>query len=117
MQKLTSLIRSHLFIFPLFLLPWETDLRKHWYNLLQRNVFCIFKKIYLLFIYLFYFYFGLHRVLIAAHGGSSLRHAGSSLWCADFSLVAACGFSLSSCGAQAPGHMASVVVVRRFQSV
>ena len=28
-QKLISLIRSHLFIFALFLLPWETDPRKH----------------------------------------------------------------------------------------
>ena len=27
-QKLVSLIRSHLFIFALFLLPWETDQRK-----------------------------------------------------------------------------------------
>uniref|UniRef100_A0A8W4FK28 Uncharacterized protein n=2 Tax=Sus scrofa TaxID=9823 RepID=A0A8W4FK28_PIG len=28
-QKLVSLIRSHWFICVLFLLPWETDLRKH----------------------------------------------------------------------------------------
>ena len=36
-QKFTSLIRSPFknFLF-LFLLPWETDLRKHWYNLCQR---------------------------------------------------------------------------------
>ena len=39
-QKLVSLIRSHLFIFVLFLLPWKTDLRKHWYNLCQR-MFCL----------------------------------------------------------------------------
>ena len=32
-QKLVSLIRSHLFIFVLFLLPWETHPRKHWYYL------------------------------------------------------------------------------------
>ena len=32
----------------------------------------------------------------------SLRRVG-------FSLVVACGFSLSSCGAQAPGHVGSVV--------
>ena len=32
-QKPVSLIRSHLFIFVLFLLLWETDLRKHWYDL------------------------------------------------------------------------------------
>ena len=29
MQKFVSLIRSHWFIFVLFLLPWVTDLRKH----------------------------------------------------------------------------------------
>ena len=34
---------------------------------------------------------------------------GSSLWCAGFSLVAACGFSLSSCGAPARERMGSVV--------
>ena len=39
-QKLISMIRSHLFIFALFLLPWETDLRKHWYDLCQR-MFCL----------------------------------------------------------------------------
>ena len=39
-QKLISLIRSHLFLL-LFLLPWETDLRKPWYNLCQR-LFCLY---------------------------------------------------------------------------
>ena len=41
-QKLVSLIRSYLgFLFVcLFLLPWETDLRKHWYDLCQRK-FCL----------------------------------------------------------------------------
>ena len=39
----------------------------------------------------------------------SLQRMCSSLWCAGFSLVAACGFSLSSCGAQAPGRVGSVV--------
>ena len=34
---------------------------------------------------------------------------GSSLWRVGFSLVVACRFSLSSCGARAPGHMGSVV--------
>ena len=38
-QKLLSLIRSLLFILFLFLLPWDTDLRKHRYNLCQR-MFC-----------------------------------------------------------------------------
>ena len=39
-QKLVSLIRSHLFIFAFFLLSWETDLRKHWHDLCQR-MFCL----------------------------------------------------------------------------
>ena len=34
---------------------------------------------------------------------------GSSLWCAGLSLVVACGFSLCSCGARAPGRVGSVV--------
>ena len=28
-QKFVRLTRSHLFIFVLFVLPWETDLKKH----------------------------------------------------------------------------------------
>ena len=36
-QKLVSLIRS---LFLKFLLPWETDLRKHMYDLHQR-MFCL----------------------------------------------------------------------------
>ena len=39
-QKLISLIRSHWFIFVLFLLPWETDLRKHLYSWCLR-MFCL----------------------------------------------------------------------------
>ena len=39
-QKLISLNRSHLFILLLFLLPWETDLRKHLYSLCER-MFCL----------------------------------------------------------------------------
>ena len=39
----------------------------------------------------------------------SLQHVG-------FSLVVMCGFSLSSCGVQAPGRVGSVVVVHEFQS-
>ena len=39
----------------------------------------------------------------------SLWLSGSWLWYASFSLVVACGFSLSSCGPQAPGYMGSVV--------
>ena len=38
-QNLLSLNGSYLFIFALSLLFWETDLRKHWYNLYQR-MFC-----------------------------------------------------------------------------
>ena len=57
-----------------------------------------------------------HGILVEAcrifrcHVGSSLQHAG-------FSLVVACGFSLSSCGVQAPGCVGSVVVAHEFQSV
>ena len=40
LQKPVSLIRSCLFLL-LFLLPWETDLRKHWYNLYQ-NILLMF---------------------------------------------------------------------------
>ena len=42
-QKLVSLISSHLvtFFFFLFLLPWGTDLRKHLYSLYQR-IFCLY---------------------------------------------------------------------------
>ena len=40
-QKLISLIISHLFIFVLFLSPWETKLRKQWYSVCQR-MFCLF---------------------------------------------------------------------------
>ena len=39
-QKLVSLIRSICLFLLLFLLPWETDLRKHWYDLCQR-MFCL----------------------------------------------------------------------------
>ena len=38
-----------------------------------------------------------------------LQHAGSSWQCTGFSLVVACGFSLSSCGVQAPERVGSVV--------
>ena len=39
-QKPLSLLRSHLFIFLLFLSSWQTDLRKCCYNLCQRT-FCL----------------------------------------------------------------------------
>ena len=39
-QKLISLLGSHLFIFLLFLSPWQTDLRKRCYNLCKR-MFCL----------------------------------------------------------------------------
>ena len=38
-QKIVTLSPICLFLF-LFLLPWETDLRKHWYDLCQR-IFCL----------------------------------------------------------------------------
>ena len=41
-QKLINLIRSHLFSF-VFLLPWEIDLGKHWYDLcLRMSCLCSF---------------------------------------------------------------------------
>ena len=40
----TCFSKFHLFIFVLFLLPWETDLRKHWYDLRQR-MFCLFSPL------------------------------------------------------------------------
>ena len=48
-QKLVSLMRFHLF---LFLLPWETDLRKHWYNLCQR-MFCLCSPLGILWCHIF----------------------------------------------------------------
>ena len=36
--KLVSLVRFHLFILVLFLLPWETDPRKHYLLLVSENV-------------------------------------------------------------------------------
>ena len=39
-QRVISLIRSHFLILLLFLLPWETDLRKHWYDLCPKT-FCL----------------------------------------------------------------------------
>ena len=39
-QKLVSLMRSHLFIFVFISLALETDLRKPWYDLCQR-MFCL----------------------------------------------------------------------------
>ena len=39
-QKIVRLNRSHLFIFALILLPWETDLRKYCYDLCPR-MFCL----------------------------------------------------------------------------
>ena len=35
-QKLICLIRIQFFCLPLFLLPWEADLRKHWYDIFQK---------------------------------------------------------------------------------
>ena len=65
--------------------------------------------------FLIFFFFWLHRVLVEACGIFRCC-AGSSLWHTGFSLVVAAGFLFSSCGAQAPGCMGSVVVARGFQS-
>ena len=47
MQKLVTLIRSNLFIFAFIYLPWETDLRKHWYKFCQR-MFCLCSLLWVL---------------------------------------------------------------------
>ena len=39
-QKLLALSSFHLFVLILFLLLWESDLRKHWYCLFQRMFCC-----------------------------------------------------------------------------
>ena len=80
------------------------------------------------FIYFFKRFIYLFNLFLAASGLSCgtrdlrwgmqdllLWRAGSSLWCAGFSLIVTCGFSLSSCGSQAPGHVGSVVCGTRAQ--
>ena len=58
----------------------------------------------------FCFFFWLRWVFVVACGiFFFLQHTGSSLQCMGFSLVVECTLSLSSCGAQAPGYMGSVV--------
>ena len=52
-QNLVSLIRSHLFIFVFILLPWESDLRKHWYYLCQR-MFCLYTLLGVLWCHVLY---------------------------------------------------------------
>ena len=42
-QKLVSLVRYHCLLLLLFLLPWETDLGNHWYNVHQ-NVLLVFSS-------------------------------------------------------------------------
>ena len=43
LQKLIHFLRFHFSFFLLFLLPWESDLRKHRYNLCQRVLYlCTF---------------------------------------------------------------------------
>ena len=76
-------------------------------------MFILFLKSYFI-VYLFYLF-------LAGSGLSCgmqalLQYAGSSLRRVGFPLVVARRFSLSSCVAQAAGHMGSVVVVRGFQS-
>ena len=65
-QKLISLIRSHLFIFDLFLLPWETDLRKHYCDLCQR-MFCLCSLLGVLWCRLIFKYLN-HFEFIFVHG-------------------------------------------------
>ena len=42
-QKFISLIRSHLFIFVFISFAWETDPRRHWYDLCQ-NILLMFSS-------------------------------------------------------------------------
>ena len=42
MLKFVNLIKSYLLL--LFLLLWETDLRKHWYDLCQENALPVFSS-------------------------------------------------------------------------
>ena len=58
-----------------------------------------------------------HTGSSSRHAGSSLQRVGSSLGHAGFSLVVVCGFSLSSCGAQAPERVRSVVCSTRALSL
>ena len=77
------------------------------YHEVFRNILFYF----ILFIHCGLFYFILKFLavsgLICGTWDLSLRRMG-------FSLVAACGFSLSSCSAQAPEHVSSVVVALRL---
>ena len=106
-------------------------------------VFCCFKKFeprekwqkcsknfqtYLFYLFIFYFLaaLGLSCGMRDLHCGMwdlLLQRVGSSLWHRGFSLVVACGFSLPTCGAQAPErvdsslrHVGSLVEVRRLRS-
>ena len=84
-----------------------------------KTCFFILKK-YFIYLFLFLVVLGLSCStwdLRCCMQGLPLRCSSSSLWHAGFSLVVVCGFSLSSCGAQAPEHVGSVVVVHGLQSV
>ena len=63
------------------------------------------KNIYLFYLFILFIYF----IYILAASGLSCGTWDLSLRRAGFSLVVACGFSLSSCGAQAPGYVGSVL--------
>ena len=43
LQKIISLISFHLFIFAFIYIVWETNLRKHCYNICQR-MFCLYSR-------------------------------------------------------------------------
>ena len=85
---------------------------KIWGKLSMPHCLFFFKYLFIDFLFIF---FWLCWVLAAAHGifveacGIFRCSTGSSLWGTAFSLVVACGFSLSSCGTQAPGRVVSVV--------
>ena len=70
----------------------------------MKDILFYFLKIYYLFI------FWLCRVLVdLVARGIFVEACGIFRYNAGFFLVVACGFSLSSCGTQAPEHVGSVV--------
>ena len=65
------------------------------------------------FLDMLFFFWGLRRVLVVAHGFFVEACGIFLLRRAGFSLVVACRFSLSSCGAQVPELVGSVVCSTR----
>ena len=74
-QKLVSLIKSHWFIFVLFLLLWETNLRKHLYGckFSLGVLLCFMFESLSDFEFVYLFIFCLFRAALEAHGSSQAR--------------------------------------------